>query len=308
MIRKALFANQPGTISVGAARALIAIRSDFFDLFGDSPFSDSRPVERESAPVAAVIRPLPPNDDRLPVGSFTLKSSVDRKDVAPGGSFSVTASLSGDGRLADVAAPELAIAGARISEPETRLAIRRSAQRLLSTRTWQWVVTPEKPGAMTVPVLRISTFNPVTGRVADVASSPLDVRAAGPALPEAPAAEPRRTEPPRNPFPAPALIVPVLAVAALLLVAAGYRLGRSHSAAPAGPRIEGSPEERMEAILASLSAKARRRGGNAPNEVALLREELARVAFSPQLSSRDEALERLETELLQLARRWRVRV
>ncbi len=308
MIRKALFANRPGAISIGAARALIAVRSDFFDLFGDSPFSESRPVEKEAAPVATAFRPLPESGDRLPVGSFTLKSSLDRRDVAPGGSFSVTASLSGDGRLADVAAPGLSIAGAKISEPESRLSIRRSSQRLSSTRSWQWVVTPEKPGILTVPAFRISTFNPVTGSVAEVASPSMDVRAAGPLAPETPAAPILPSPPAHSAFPAPAVLVPGLAAAALLLVAAGYRLGRARNSGPGPERPEGTPEERIASLLAALAAKASRRGGTAPGEIARLRDELARIAYSPQLSSREEALEELETETLQLARRWKVRI
>ncbi|MGH9442888.1 MAG: BatD family protein [Thermoanaerobaculia bacterium] len=310
MIRKALFADRPGTIPVAAARALIAIRSDFFDLFGDSPFSDSRPVERESAPMAAVVRPLPENAARFPVGAFTLKSSVDRQDVPPGGSFSVTASLSGDGRLADVPAPALTIAGARISEPEARLSIRRTSQRLLSTRTWQWVVTPEKPGAVTVPALRVSTFNPVTGRVAEVVSQPWEVVAAAlPAPPEpAAAAAPSSPAVSRTPFPTPAVVIPALAVAGLMLLAIGYRLGRFRSAPAAAERFEGTPEARMETILSALSQRAGQRGGQAPGEVASLRDELARVAFSPQLSSREEALAKLETRIRRLARRWKVRI
>ena len=310
MIRKALFANRAGALRVGSARALIAIRSDFFDIFGDSPFSDSRPVERESDPLTEVVRPVPENDERLPVGSFTLKASVDRRDVAPGGSFTVTASLAGDGRLADVPAPGLAIPGAAVSEPETRLTIRRSTQRLVSTRTWQWVVTPQRAETITVPALRVSTFDPAAGRPVEVASSPLDVRAAGPPAPPTPLpAAPSRPVPAAAPLPAPAaVLVPALAAAGLLLLAVGYRLGRARSAPPAEPRIEGSPEERMEAILAALSARASRKGGAAPGEVARLRGELARVAFSPHLSSREEALASLETEMLRLARRWRVRI
>jgi len=106
------------------------------------------------------------------------------------------------------------------------------------------------------------------------------------------------------------VFVPVVAAFALLLVAVGYRLGRSRSRSPApeAPLFEGSLEQRVDAVLEALSAAAKRRGIAAENEVARLREEHSRVAFSPQLSSRDEELRRLEDEMLRLARRWRVHV
>jgi BatD DUF11 like domain len=309
MIRKALFANRAAAIPVGTARAVIAIRSDLFDLFGDSPFSDSRPVERESAPISAVVRSVPANAVGLPVGNFVLKVSVDRNDIPPGGSFSVMAALSGDGRLADVLAPGLEISGARVSEPEARLSIRRNAQKLLSTRTWQWVVTPERPGALTIPVLRIATFNPGPGRVVEAASSPLSVRAAGLAAPPPERAEaPRPAMRPARSFPAPALLAPVLAALAVLSVAVGYRLGRARRVPPEATALEASPEKRIEKALDALAERSGRRGGAGESEVARLRGEFARVAFSPHLSSREEAFQRLEEEVRRLAKRWRIRV
>ena len=309
LIRKALFANRGGAIPIGAARAILAIRSEIFDIFGESPFADPRPVERESAPISADFRPLPEGSGRLPVGGFTLKVSADRPEVPPGGSCTVTAALTGDGRLADVPAPELALAGARISEPEARLSIRRGASKLMSTRIWQWVVTPEKPGDLTIPPLRITTFNPGPGRVAEVLSAPLTLHAAGiPTSPPAPLPAPMPEKRVDRPFPAFSVIVPLAAVLAFLLVAIGYRLGRSRGGIPAPARLEGPPEERVGRLLEALDARAHRRGGAAPGQVARLRDELARVAYSPQISSREEALEHLEAESRRLARRWRVRL
>ncbi|HET9794879.1 MAG TPA: BatD family protein, partial [Thermoanaerobaculia bacterium] len=123
MIRKALFATRAGRISIGPARARVSVRSSVFDVF-DSPLADAAPIEKECAPLAVSPRPSP--DPGLPVGKFALKLSLDRPRVAAGQAVAVTAQLSGDGRLADVAAPSLTVAGARVSEPETRLSIRRT--------------------------------------------------------------------------------------------------------------------------------------------------------------------------------------
>ena len=314
MIRKAVFANRAGTLPIGDARAIIAIRSELFDIFADSPFSDSRPVERESPPITAQCRALPENAAHLPVGSFALKVSVDRPDVPPGGSFTVTAALTGDGRLADVAAPDLPLAGARASEPETRLSLRRTGGKVTAARSWQWVVTPEKSGPLSIPAIRISTFNPGSGRIVDATSAPITIHASGmpastpPSPAPAPAPTPRRFE---RSLPLPAVLVPAVVSAALLILAVGYRLGRGRSRL-VSPAPESAfperPEAGVERVLDALDTASRRRGSEAVAEVARLREELIRVAFSPQLSSRDEALGRLEEASRRLARRWRVRV
>ncbi len=311
MIRKAIFGNRPGTLPIGSARAVIAIRSELFDIFADSPFADSRPVERESPPAAVLCRPVPEVAGRLPVGTFTLRVSVDRPEIPAAGSCTVTAALTGDGRLTDVDPPDLAVAGARISEPESRLSLRRGGGRLTSTRTWQWVVTPEKAGTLTIPAIRISTFNPASGRVVESASAPIPLRAAGIPAPVEPTTLP--TPPPRRlerSFPAPSVLVPVLIPVALLLLAIGYRLGRGRDQSEEtalAVRAE-NPEAEVARMLDALQARALGRGGAGAGEVARLRDELARVAFSPQISSRDEALAHLDKEARRLAKRWRVRV
>jgi hypothetical protein len=213
-----------------------------------------------------------------------------------------------------VNAPDLALAGAKTSEPEARLSLRRSGGKLTSIRTWQWVVTPEKAGPLSVPTIRIATFNPASGRIVDATSAPIMLRAAGIPAPPAPASAPVPAPPKRQerPFPTPSILVPVLIAAALLLLAIGYRLGRvreSERMLQTKPsETPQRPEASVERVLDALEVKARKQGEPALSEVQRLRTELARVAFSPQLSSRDEALGHLEEASRRLARRWRVRV
>jgi hypothetical protein len=307
MLRKALFANRGGTLSIGPAHARVAVRRMSFDFF-DSPFGDAPPVERVSGPVTVACRPKPVEPD-LPVGTLALKASLDRTRAPAGGALTLTAQLSGDGRLAGVPPPPLEIPGARISEPESRLVIKRGAERLSSVRTWQWVVTPLAPGVLAIPPLRVATFDPGSGRRVDLASSPLraSVEPAAPVaavLPPAaavPAPAPRTASAPRG-----WLAGAGITVLAAGLVAIGFWAGRRRlPALPAAEEVpELSPEERLGRLLDSLSDAASRRAGDAPARLAEWRRRLEEIRFAPILSSRHEAADALEREIREASARW----
>jgi hypothetical protein len=307
MLRKALFANRAGTLSIGPARARVAVRRMSFDFF-DSPFGDAPPVERASGPVTVTCRPKPGEPD-LPVGALALKASLDRARTPAGGAVTLTAQLSGDGRLAGVPPPPVEIAGARISEPESRLAIKRGTERLTCVRTWQWVVTPLASGVLAIPPLRVATFDPVTGRRVELASAPLrasvEPAVTVAAVPPPPAAAPAPARPAGS---APPRWLSAAGIAALAvgLVAIGFWAGRRRvpTSAPAEEGPELSPEERLGRLLDSLSDAASRRSGDAPARLAEWRRRLEEIRFAPILSSRLEAAGALEREIREASARW----
>lgn len=308
MVRKAIFPNRGGPLTIGAAQARVAVRRMSFDIF-DSPFGDAPPVERASAPVTVVCR-AKPGEPELPVGTFAWKTTLDRPRTSVGGALTLTAQLSGDGRLSGVSPPPLAIPGARVSEPESRLVLKRGSERLSSVRTWQWVVTPLSPGTLAIPPLRLAVFDSAAGRRTELATVALRAAvdpAAAAAIPAAPPAGPAPAAAAATaPFrPKLAASAGVLALAAGLL-AIGYWAGRRRSGAPRGMAADSSrsPEERLEALLAGLSARAALRGGEAPGRLAEWRRRLEEIRFAPILSSRHEAAEALEREIREATSRW----
>jgi len=298
MVRKALFATRPGRLSIGSARARVSVRESVFDVF-DSPFSESSAVEKESAPLAVSPRPSP--SPELPVGRFALKLSLDRPRVAAGQAVAVTAQLSGDGRLADATPPLLAVAGARVSEPESRLSIRRSTSRISSTRTWEWVVTPGREGALEVPAVSIPTVDPASARVVPVSSGALRLQV-DPPPPAATAAVPAPAALPARPaFPPAAAAAAAIGAAAILLL--GFWIGRRRATAGFAPAADvPDGEEDLDRVLAGLETEAQRRGREAAARVAEWRRRWDEVRFAPHFSSRDEASAALEKEIRQAAR------
>lgn len=317
MARKALFASRPGRVTIGDARASIALRSDFFDVFGDSPFGDSRTVERRSEALPVIVRPLPAAAATIPVGNFSLKAILDRAEVAEGAAATLTAVLSGDGRLSEIAVPPLAVAGARVSDPESHLSLKRATSRVSATRTWQWVISPEKTGTLAIPPLSIPFFNPALQRVSLAGAPGLTLRALAATSPAPPpAAAAPRTGPKREASPvSPMAKLPPLPLAAaavlvsLGLLAAGYGIGsrRARTSATAHQTGGPSPETHLEQLVSELLEESKRRGSSAADEAQRLKDELRSILFAPELSSRSEAMKNLEDQALRLARRLGIR-
>jgi len=301
MIRKALFPIRPGKLTIGPARARMAVRRLSFDFF-DSPFGDESPVERASTPLAIVCRAKGAGP-ATPVGSFTLRDSLDRTHLPLGGAFAITAQLTGDGRLSEIPAPALAIPGARVSEPEARLTTRRAASRLSSTKTWQWVVTPDKPGEVVVPALSLPVFDPATSRLVTIASSPLRAFVEPPVVPAAPTLPPPAVAvPPRRA----AAGIAVAGAGALLLLLLGFWLGRRGMASRFPADVEAIPEsERLDRLLDDLEARAAGRGEEDRERVSAWRRRLQEIRFAPVFSSRDDAARALEEEIRDAAARWK---
>jgi hypothetical protein len=302
MIRKAVFPMRAGKVAIGPARARVAVRRVSFDFF-DSPFGDAPPTERASPSIWVTCRPKPGASD-LPVGAFTLRDSLDRTRVPAGGTFSVTAQLSGDGRVTELSAPTLAIEGARVSEPESRLTIKRGPARLSSVKTWQWVVTAERPGTLVIPALSVPVLDPVAGRVVTVASAPM-----GAVVEPAPAAPPPAISPPPSAAPKPAAIpsraVAGAAGAGAALLALGFWLGRRRAPRTALSSPPPLPaEDHVDRLLDALQSAAIARGGEGAAEVAAWRRRLQEIRFAPVFSSRDDAMRALEDEICESAAKW----
>lgn len=317
ILRKALFPNHDGHLTIGEASALVQVRADIFDIFGESPFGASQTVERRSQPLTIAVPALPGDDANIPVGRFSFRASLDRTSVGSGASAVLTATLTGDGRLGDVAPPALEVSGASLSDPEARLTVKRGSDRLQSTKVWQWVLIPEIGGRILIPPLRLSAFDTATGRIASLSTLPLTIVAQGPpAAPKESAAAKPAAEPPARVKASPSTpisasaggIAAAVAAGAALLVLAGFFLGRRHDVAAAAVRHSGGQfglERSIEAALATLRDRV---DAASRSSVEDLSRRFDAVRFAPQLSSREEALSELARAIQAAAKRLRIRI
>jgi hypothetical protein len=174
VMRKLLFPTKAGTLTIPASVFRIGLaRTGFFDAGGA--------VERATKPVAITVEPLPdaPGFSGA-VGRFKATASLDRDAVPLGEAATLRFRVEGTGNLKWIdRGPELALPGARVFPPQAKSDLRTTAEGVTGSRTWEFVVVPETTGALLVPPLAFSYFDPGAARIVTAETQPLSLRVEG---------------------------------------------------------------------------------------------------------------------------------
>jgi hypothetical protein len=168
LLRRALFAQRAGTLEIGAAEITVGFRRKRLP-------SQTLTVEVKPLPAEGQPPSFSPNN----VGTYTIAASVDRTDLTPGDPFTLTVTIEGTGniKLIDPGAwPR--VDGARRYDPkvDTKMSVGRE---LGGTRTWTFLMIPERAGSITIPEHVFDFFDPKSGAYERVASAPLEVVVSG---------------------------------------------------------------------------------------------------------------------------------
>jgi hypothetical protein len=172
-MRRALFAQKAGTLTIGAAEISIGRR------------------RRDKSPTLAIeVLPLPaegqPKDfSPTNVGQLEISATVDKTTAEVGQPFTWTVTLSGTGNLALVDPgkwPELR--GARRYDPKIETDVR-AIDRIGGTKTWSFLVIPEQPGTLVVPEHVLHYFDPELGRYTTTKTAPIEIQVEGTAIVDA---------------------------------------------------------------------------------------------------------------------------
>ena len=174
ILRKLLFPTKAGTLTLPAATFRIGLaRQGFFDAGGV--------VERTTKPVTVTVEPLPdaPGFSGA-VGRFRTSATLDRDVVPLGEAAMLRFRVEGTGNLKWIdRAPEVVARGARVFPPQAKSDLKTTAEGITGSRTWEFVVVPETGGAVEVPPLPFSWFDPAAGRIVIAETAPLALRVEG---------------------------------------------------------------------------------------------------------------------------------
>jgi len=337
VLRKLLFPTKAGTLTIPPAVFRVGIpRQSFFDSGGV--------VERATRPVTVTVEPLPdaPGFSGA-VGRYSASASLDRDTVPFGEAATLRFRVEGTGNLKWIdRAPEVQVRGAKVYPPQAKSDLRATPEGTSGSRTWEFVVVPETSGAVEVPALSFSYYEPSAGRILTTQTSPLTLRVEGgtvaagvPAT--AAAGAPARTAgalPLRTDLDAPRLAAPLLGgrgvalvVALALLLHAGlWGADRLRGAARAGhtapPRAVRSAlkdlaragsEAMSKEQAAVLVEKALHEAfgevpegdeGERARAVRALLDEVHFVRYAPQLGDYSEKIQALAARAAEAVRRW----
>jgi hypothetical protein len=174
VLRKLLFPTKAGTLVIPASRFKVGLaRAGFFDAGGS--------VERATKPVSIEVEPLPDAPGFAgAVGRFRAAASLDRDVVPLGEAATLRFRVEGTGNLKWIdRGPELTVPGAKVFPPQAKSDLRTTPEGIVGSRTWEFVVVPETSGAVEIPPLAFSYFDPAAGRVVSSEAGPLSLRVEG---------------------------------------------------------------------------------------------------------------------------------
>lgn len=174
MLRKVLVPQAAGeaTIDPFALQLQVRVRGRAGDPF-DRFFGRTESIVRKTEPVKLRVRGLPatgrPAEFTGAVGEFRLTAELDRREARVNDAVALKVTVDGEGVLSAVGPPRLELPrDVKIFDPKISSSSRAVAGRLNSRKTWEWVLVPLAPGAVELPDVRFSYFDPAAGRYVEL--------------------------------------------------------------------------------------------------------------------------------------------
>ena len=186
LLKKALFPLRPGRYRIEPTRMDLTVRQFERRFFGP-PITSSKQIEVRTDPVAVEAERLPPAPPGFggAVGRLALSAELTPRELRLGEAATLTVTLSGEGNLQGVQEPKVeAPPGITLFPPQQGSTDEVSGTRVQGTRTWSYVVVPDRAGRHSLKTPKIPYFDPWTGSYQIASAAPLDLTA----LPRAAAA------------------------------------------------------------------------------------------------------------------------
>jgi tetratricopeptide (TPR) repeat protein len=165
-------------LSATMALAVVVRRGNplFDQFFGlDAAFGGRKNVTLEADPVTMSVLPLPeagrPPSFGGAVGSFSLTATAKPLEVRAGDPVTLSLTLSGSGNLEHAQAP--AFAGSDALKVYPSSAVAESEHWATIEKRFEQVVIPQAPGAVTLPPLEFSFFDPDDGAYHTASTRPI---------------------------------------------------------------------------------------------------------------------------------------
>lgn len=193
LARKLLVAPGPGRFKIEPYGLQVAVRSGRNDIFDMFNMGRGETIIRRSAPLELEVRQLPagkPDGFGGAVGDYKLTAVLDRDEASVNDAVALRATVSGEGLLRAVEPPLFeALPDLKVFDPKVTESTSTVRGKVVSRKTWEWILVPLAPGEMELPALHLPYFDPGKAeyRIAESAPLGLVVRR-GEGAPDAPLA------------------------------------------------------------------------------------------------------------------------
>lgn len=188
-VRYALLVSREGSTVLGPSRLRMTVRRagrrSMLDEFFNDPFSkgpraslsSSRPLTVATEPIDLVVRALPEEGKTADfsglVGSFQLESRLEPRKIKTGESATLTVQIRGKGnvqQIPDIHLPDIPFVRTYGDQPV--LENEQDQFGMGGQKTMKWALVPEKVGQVGIPTLRLSYFDPETGKYSVLQTTP----------------------------------------------------------------------------------------------------------------------------------------
>lgn len=188
VVQKALFPLRPGHYTIEPASMDLMAQVVESRWFGP-PLSRPEQVTLKTPPLPVDVQPLPPAPAGFAgaVGQMALTARLEPAQVRLGEASTLTVTLAGRGNVQGVAEPQIAPPpGLKVFPPQQQGEEKVVGTTVQGSRTWSWVIVPERAGQATLQVPEIPFFDPQSGRYKVASAPPLEVTVLAPATASTP--------------------------------------------------------------------------------------------------------------------------
>ena len=154
VLERLLFPTKTGLLEIPEARLRLVSTGGAFGV--------AAPIERGTKVLKVNVAPLPNGiPEGSAVGAYAVEASTDRTVVALGDAITFRFKVKGRGNLKWIdAAPSLEIPGARVFPPRVTSDLKTTRQGIEGSKTWEFVIVPEKEGTYEIPAIPFTSFDP----------------------------------------------------------------------------------------------------------------------------------------------------
>lgn len=181
LLQKALFPRRAGRHAIEPVVAQLTALVPDSSRFG-SLLPRSQEIERSSNEVVIDVRELPPAPPGFQgaVGRLRLRSTLEPRDLEVGDAATLTLTLDGRGHLQGIPTPALPeLPGMRVFPPQQRSDENIAGKVVRGSRTWSFVLVPEKPGSWQLPAIEVPYFDPRKESYEIARTEPMDLEVRG---------------------------------------------------------------------------------------------------------------------------------
>ena len=144
-----------------------------------TPFTQH--IVLESKPVTIHVKPLPeagkPMDFNGAVGKYSIRASIDSKEVDTGDAAKLTVTIKGSGNLPVINAPAVNWPAEMESyDVNTKENIDKTKVPLSGSKTYAYSFISNRPGKYVIPPVKLSYFDPASHSYKTIETDPVDLR------------------------------------------------------------------------------------------------------------------------------------